>query len=133
MTEHGNESLIDKVKNALGMGAHEHEHEHEHERGPDSARDDSDRPEGWAGVDDALGGTENRPAGPDYGASGTRHPDPVSTGLTHEVGEVEDERADGWAGVDGALGGTTDRPAGPDYGAAEADPLPTTPPRSEDR
>ena len=30
---------------------------------------ETDRPSGWAGVDDALGGTGNRPAGPDYGAS----------------------------------------------------------------
>ena len=37
---------------------------------------DTDRPSGWAGVDDALGGTHNRPAGPDYGAKDTTDGDP---------------------------------------------------------
>ncbi len=36
---------------------------------------DTDRPSGWAGVDDALGDTTNRPIGPDYGATDTTDED----------------------------------------------------------
>jgi len=36
---------------------------------------DTDRPSGWAGVDDALGDTTNRPPGPDYGATDTTDED----------------------------------------------------------
>jgi hypothetical protein len=79
MSNH-DESLIDKVKNAFGMGDDEHaDHEGhaDHDvagRGIDTdPLDTSARTEGWAGVDDALDGSENRPAGPDYGGG-----DPVT-------------------------------------------------------
>lgn len=80
MSDHNrDESLIDKVKNAFGMGSddeHSHDehahgdHQHDEHAPGDHAHDESatERPDGWAGVDDALGGTENRPAGPDYAA-----------------------------------------------------------------
>lgn len=44
---------------------------------------ETDRPSGWAGVDDALGGTGNRPAGPDYGAS------PLDDETPGSQGEIE--------------------------------------------
>ena len=55
---------------------------------------ESDRPSGWAGVDDALGGTGNRPAGPDYGAG---PPDDATPGSQGEIGDrdpAEGERTD---------------------------------------
>ena len=62
MTDHRDESLLDKLKGALGMGQDE----------PTEARHEeplaADRTEGWAGVDEALAGEGDRPAGPDYGA-----------------------------------------------------------------
>ncbi len=78
MTDHENESIVDKIKDALGMGT-------EDDRATTQPDLDADRPEGWAGVDDALGGTANRPAGPDYAADDDRTPDPVRAG-------------EGWAG-----------------------------------
>ena len=44
---------------------------------------EGDRPSGWAGVDDALGGTDNRAAGPDYGAS------PLDDETPGSQGEIE--------------------------------------------
>ena len=49
----------------------------------DTDRDEaleSDRPGGWAGLTDALSDTENRPAGPDYGASPLYDETPGSQG-----------------------------------------------------
>ncbi len=51
--------------------------------GLDTERDEAlegDRPSGWAGVTDALEDTENRPAGPDYGASPLEDETPGSQG-----------------------------------------------------
>jgi hypothetical protein len=101
MTDHENEGIVDKIKDALGIGADD-----DLATTPDRADLDADRPEGWAGVDDALGGTENRPAGPDYGADDDRTVEPVRAG-------------DGW--VDDNVGGgsrpydtNTDLDADPD-------------------
>jgi hypothetical protein len=75
MNDHKDESLIDKVKNAFGMGSDDDEHlETRHDDIGDPLS--SDRPDGWAGVDESLGGAETRPAGPDYGAADT----PVGVG-----------------------------------------------------
>ena len=41
---------------------------------------EGDRPSGWAGVTDALEGTENRPAGRDYGTSSLDDETPGSQG-----------------------------------------------------
>jgi len=61
MSDHRDESPIDRIRDALDTDTH-----------PDTDDDlSTDRPSGWAGVDDALGGTGNRPAGPDYGARDT--------------------------------------------------------------
>lgn len=65
MTDHREEGPIDKVKDGLGMDTDD-----ERRTDTDEALD-SDRPSGWAGVDDALGGSHNRTAGPDYGAGDT--------------------------------------------------------------
>ena len=115
------ESLIDKVKNAFGMGSDdEHEHEgHSHDdplhgdHGHDQAADE--RPEGWAGVDDALGGTGNRPAGPDYAAqdlpagigddSGSLETAPLGGGTTGAYADAgETDRDAGFGTTDGSLG-----------------------------
>lgn len=66
---HHDESLVDKAKDTLGMGD-------EHGRSGDTlgTSDDhtgSDRPDGWAGVTDALDEPVNRPMGPDYAAERT--------------------------------------------------------------
>ena len=71
MSNH-DDSLMDKVKNAVGMGDDEHEN-HGGQAADTDPLDTSQRTEGWAGVDEALGGTDNRPAGPDYGGG-----DPVT-------------------------------------------------------
>ena len=59
----------------------------EHRDGPfDPANDDdleSDRPIGGSAVNDAPGGTGNRPAGPDYGAS------PLDDETPGSQGEIE--------------------------------------------
>ena len=63
----------------------------------DTDTDDSletDRPSGWAGVDDALGGTGNRPAGPDYGAGPRDDTTPGSQGELADRDPAEGERTD---------------------------------------
>jgi len=66
VTDHRDESLMDKVKNALGMGSHDDDHDH-----IDDA--DTTRAEvpGRTTFDDDLADSGNRPAGPDYGAGDT--------------------------------------------------------------
>lgn len=65
MTDHRDEGPIDRIKDGLGMDTDD-----ERRTDTDEALD-SDRTSGWAGVDDALGGSHNRSAGPDYGARDT--------------------------------------------------------------
>ncbi len=127
MSDHQDESLIDKVKNAFGMGSDDvHSHDdHAHgdhghgdhghgDHGHDQAAEE--RPEGWAGVDDALGGTENRPTGPDYAAqdlpagigddSGSLETAPLgggTTGAYPDSGEEADRDA-GFGTTDGSPG-----------------------------
>ena len=67
MTEHPDERPINSTDDELGE---------------DEALE-GDRPGGWAGVDDALGGTGNRPAGPDYGDS------PLDDETPGSQGEIE--------------------------------------------
>ena len=75
MSDH-DESLMDKVKGALGFGDDRDRRTDDTVR-DDTVRDDAAldtdaRTDGWAGVDEALGDdTVNRPAGPDYGAEDT--------------------------------------------------------------
>ena len=61
MTDHRDDSLLDKAKDAVGM-----------DNDDDTATDEgsTDRPSGWAGVDDALGGAD-REAGSVYEAEET--------------------------------------------------------------
>ena len=138
MTDNRDESLIDKVKNAFGIGGDEHDHDHDH-------GDHEHMVGAGAGagstVERDLGDPMNRPAGPDYGADDTRFgstetidvthasPDygapaatetvepvePVDRPLTDDLPEAED-RAEGWAGVDDALGGAGERST---YGTTE--------------
>ena len=78
MTEYRDEGTLDKAKD--GRDTHiEDELE-------------ADRPSGWAGVDDALGGTSNEPAGPDQDAS------PLDDETPGSQGEIE-------AGSEGDFGG----------------------------
>lgn len=73
MTHHENESIIDKVKNALGMGGHDDHDDHaDHSdhAGHDHAGDAHEEVVSTPGStmrDDV----DNRPAGPDYAASDT--------------------------------------------------------------
>lgn len=99
MTEHHGESLIDKVKDALGMGHREETHPedmHEHTPGAGVVE----------GTDsgDELAATRNRPAGPDFGAE---EPVERDLGMT------------GTADADTGVGYGTDRETVSDTGAAE--------------
>ncbi len=71
MTDQRDESLMDKVKNAFGMGSHDDDHDHDHIDDADTTR--AEVP-GRTTLDDDLADSGNRPAGPDSGAS-----DPVET------------------------------------------------------
>ncbi|MEO6579349.1 MAG: hypothetical protein ABIO99_10700 [Candidatus Limnocylindria bacterium] len=90
MTHHENEGLIDKVKNALGMGGdHDEGHDHNddrhdhagHDQGTVSAVDPSPTAHDSADV-------ANRPAGPDFGA------DDTSGGSIADPATVETDRRD---------------------------------------
>jgi hypothetical protein len=67
MTDH-DDSILDRARNAVGMDT------------DDETTDDSatDRPDGWAGVDDALGGAD-REAGSVYEAEETGDVDDAAT------------------------------------------------------
>jgi hypothetical protein len=65
VTDHRDESLMDKVKNAFGMGSHD---DHDHIDDADTTR--AEVP-GRTTFDDDMAASGNRPAGPDYGASDT--------------------------------------------------------------
>ncbi len=58
MTHHENEGIIDKVKNALGMGHDDHDDDH-HEHVAETPID--------LGATHTGTDVENRPAAPDYG------------------------------------------------------------------
>lgn len=115
MTDHRDESLMDKVKNALGMGSHDDDHDHID--GADTTR--AEVP-GATTLDDDLADSGNRPAGPDYGAGSTLDAgDTVDTGFgTTDPVETVD--------VDYAPAGTT-AAAGSQFGT-ETDRGPTTMP-----
>ena len=106
MSDH-DESLMDKVKNAFGMGDDEHDHDdqtgHDHASSVGDPLDTSERTEGWAGVDEALGGTENRPAGPDYGGG-----DPVTGTNDDAFGTTAAPLGGGASGTFGGPGESLD-------------------------
>lgn len=109
MTDHRDESLIDKVKNAFGMGDDHDEHaDHDHGHETDVSATD-DRADGWAGVPEAL---YEDPAG----APGARAPyDPAS------------ETADSGHGRNpGRIGGAEyeDGASPADFGGADTRPDP---------
>lgn len=90
MTHHENESIIDKVKNAFGMGDDDHEGHEGHDHGPGEHDHDHDTTSATA-----AGDVENRPAGPDYGASAADADlergsvaDPATTGFEEPRGEA---------------------------------------------
>ena len=149
MTDHRDESLIDKVKNAFGMGDDHHDHDEDH--GHHEPAVDAGAGAG-ATFERDLGDATNRPAGPDYGASdvtgdadsiddtrfgttetidvthasddygaptATDPVDPLDRPVTDDFPAAED-RTEGWAGVDDALGGAGERST---YGSSDpADP-----------
>jgi hypothetical protein len=88
VTDHRDESLMDKVKNAFGMGSHDDEHEHDHDHdhdhidGADTTR--AEVPGRMTTFDDDLSDSGNRPAGPDYGAGDT-----LDAGTVDRVETVE--------------------------------------------
>src|SRR5687767_3295175 len=68
VTDHRDESLMDKVKNAFGMGSHDdHEHDHDHDHDHIDAADTTraEVPGRMTTFDDDLSDSGNRPAGPD--------------------------------------------------------------------
>jgi hypothetical protein len=89
MADH-DESLIDKVKNALGMGDDDRrdaDRATTAEREPDTHDDlGADRPDGWAGVPDAagLGGSEHPGAGDREATYGSGTPE-MGVGLDREA------------------------------------------------
>ncbi len=98
MTHHENDGLIDKVKNALGMGD-DHDEGHDHDAHDHDAHDnDAHDP---AGHDPATASTvdpsptahdsadaSNRPAGPDFGD------DDTTRGSIADPATVDSERRD---------------------------------------
>jgi len=73
MTDHDHDNLIDKAKDALG--------------GEDEERvtHTGDEPTGgWAGVDDALGGVGDRPAGAIYSTGDVEDDDYNTTRREHQ-------------------------------------------------
>jgi hypothetical protein len=93
---HHDESLIDKVKDALGFGDGDRDADRRTDTTDATTRDDAAldtdaRTDGWAGVDEALSDdVANRPAGPDYGATdatGTRYADDAVGSTTPYAGD----------------------------------------------
>lgn len=87
MPDHENESLLDKVKNAFGMG-------HDDERSSTTSTDtdaevlDGGRDDGWAGVPEALN-DEPPGTGTDTGTGfGTEYPADEPSGLGRNPGPV---------------------------------------------
>src|SRR5687767_10523234 len=66
VTDHRDESLMDKVKNAFGMGSHD---DNDHIDATDTTR--AEVPGRMTTFDDDLSDAGNRPAGPDFGAGST--------------------------------------------------------------
>ena len=85
MTHHENEGIIDKVKNALGMGSDDHD-------GDDHHQHDSETPIDL-GSTDVTTDVENRPAGPDYGAGERTSTAPLPHGDTasHDSNVITDD------------------------------------------
>src|SRR5687768_1122679 len=78
VNDHRDESLMDKVKNAFGMGSHDDDHDHIDDA--DTTR--AEVPGRTTFDDDDLSDSGNRPAGPDYGAGSTLDAgDRVDTGF----------------------------------------------------
>lgn len=68
MTHHDDQSLMDKVKDALGMGEDDHDTDEPMRRTGNTGMN----PDADSTIRDIGGGTANRPGGPDYaGADGT--------------------------------------------------------------
>ncbi len=83
MTDHRDDGPIQRIKDDLDMDT-------EGEPRRDTHDDlDTDRPSGWAGVDDALGGSHNRTAGPDYGARDTTDGDLADSDATARTREED--------------------------------------------
>jgi hypothetical protein len=99
VNDHRDESLMDKVKNAFGMGSHDDDHDHIDDA--DTTR--AEVPGRTTFDDDDLSDSGNRPAGPDYGA-----------GTTLDAGDT----------VDSGFG-TADRVNTADSGFGTADPVDT--------
>jgi hypothetical protein len=110
MNDH-DESLIDKVKNAFGMGDDD---AHDEERVQDrSSADGADRPDGWAGVPETFdeGGLGNNP-GPIGSARYEGGATPAEIGGTdHDPeGNLDTTRDDVKAGEFGGAYGKDDTP-----------------------
>ena len=129
---HHDESLIDKVKNALGMG-----HDHDEAIRGDSA-DGDDRAGGWAGVPEATTQEPMGTAGDErgtYGASRTdepsglgRNPGPVGS-AQYEGGATPADMGGEDVDADGGLDTTREDRGSGDFGGAYGEddtPMPTS-------
>ena len=126
MADHHDESLIDKVKNALGMGD-----DHGEEQGEDHG---DERAEGWAGVPEALHedvSTERRTE-TDLDATGEsgygRNPGPVGS-AQYEGGATPADLGGTDRGTDGELDTTREDSASTEFGGAygqDDTPMPTS-------
>ena len=133
MGHHEDESLIDKVKNALGMGDDHDEHDQEHAGAAnrtDAATDE--RADGWAGVPEALyddtsatDGTSATHA--DRGGLG-QNPGPLGS-ARYEGAATADDLGGGDFGPDGELDTTREDAAASEFGGAYGEDdtaMPTT-------
>lgn len=113
MADHrDDESFVDKIKGALGMG--DERREHDRPAGDDRGTGVG---AGTTGVDDTTG-TANRPGGPDYGARdpnsdlGSDFEDPRDAGTARSGGDVTGAESEwtrgGAASGESSLGSETD-------------------------
>lgn len=118
---HHDDSLIDKVKNALGMGDDEGHDEADDLR----AEDTGDRADGWAGVPAAL--YDDTSAGAEEESGLGRNPGPDGS-ARYEAAAGYDDLGGADADADGALDMTREDAVATEYGGAygmDDTPMPT--------
>lgn len=134
MGHHEDESLIDKVKNALGMGDDHDEHGHEHDAGASTRTDAAadERADGWAGVPEALyddTSATDAPSGTDADRGGLgENPGPIGS-ARYEGGATAGDLGGGNFGPDGEVDTTRQDAAASQFGGAYGEDdtaMPTT-------
>lgn len=120
---HHDESLIDKVKNALGMGDDDHDHD---EADATRGEDTGDRADGWAGVPEALHDDPSAETDADSGLG--RNPGPVGS-ARYENAAGYDDLGGVDADAEGTLDSTREDAVATEYGGAygsDDTPMPTS-------